>query len=70
MLYAKIKYIFNKNRAILARAIFDVVDIIYIKDEFPIGAQYNYLSNYLRVNPSYLIGNLIMTPEIIQSLLR
>ena len=60
---------FNKNRANLERSICDDVDITYIKDEFPIESQIIGVT-YLRVNPSNLIGNLIMQPEIIQSILR
>ena len=48
LLYAKTQYMFNKNRANLARAIFDDVDITYIKDEFSIEAQFNYWSNLFK----------------------
>ena len=48
LLYAKTQYMFNKNRANLARAIFDGVDITYIKDEFSIEAQFNYWSNLFK----------------------
>ena len=39
---------FNKNRANLARAIFDDVDITSIKVEFPIEAQFNYWSSLFK----------------------
>ena len=39
---------FNKNNANLASAIFDDVDITFIKDEFSIEAQFNYWSNLFK----------------------
>ena len=48
LLYAKTQYMFNKNRANLAIAIVDDVDITYIKDEFPIEVQFNYWSNLVK----------------------
>ena len=59
---------FNKNRGSQARAIFD--DVVVLKMNFPLKLNLIIGVTYLRVNPSNSIGNLIITPEIIQSLLR
>ena len=56
---------FNKNRANLARAIFDDI-ILILKMSFQLKLNLIIGVTYLKVNPS----NLIMTPEIIQSILR
>ena len=48
LLYAKTQYMFNINTANQARAIFDDVDITYIKDEFSIEAQFYYWINIFK----------------------